>query len=123
MSSLGGCVFQKSLLPERDQDLVDERVAEPRDLAERAAVDVLELLRASHTSAAWRLAVVHTPITEPWSDSLPCGLPRSSIEMGTWMAIECTFSWAVALTPSAGLAKAPIGPFPPATPLGTAIVV
>ena len=42
----------------------------------------------SQTRAPWRLAVVHRPITEPRSFTLPCLLPDSSCEMGTWIVIE-----------------------------------
>ena len=48
--------------------------------------------------------MVHTPITDAGLDSLPAP-DRVSCEIGTWMAMECTFSAAVALTPGAGLEK------------------
>ena len=48
---------------------------------------------ASHTRAFWRLAVVQTPMV---------GCPLTvTAEIGTWIAIECTFRWLVALTPAA----------------------
>src|SRR6266704_2281584 len=39
------------LVAERDQDLVDQRVAEPRHLAERPAVDVLAVVGVPHPDA------------------------------------------------------------------------
>jgi hypothetical protein len=52
-----------------------------------------EPLPSSDTRTRWRLALVHTPIV---------GRPFTvRSEIGTWIAMECTFRRSVAFTPGA----------------------
>ena len=95
-------MFQKSFWPSGISTSLTSGLAR-RDTWWNGPDMTLVLVSASHTLARWRLAVVHTPITEPLSVTLPCGLPDSRSPVGTWIAIECTFSCAVALTPAAAV--------------------
>ena len=64
-----------------------------RDTCRNGPLSTFSPWSASHSRTRWRLAVVHTPMV---------GWPlRVTAEIGTWIAIECTFTLLVALTPGA----------------------
>ena len=62
-----------------------------RDTWVQGPLKVPPALSSANTRARWRLAVVHTPI-------VGCPLMVSA-EIGTWIAMECTFRPLVAFTP------------------------
>ena len=92
LSSAGGSEFHRSFLPSGMSTSLTSGLPS-RDTCRHGPQFTVSPASASQSVTRWRLAVVHTPM-------VGCPLIVTA-EIGTWIAIECTFRWLVALTPGA----------------------